>query len=101
MDEVPLPLQFAVLAVLLIFSGFFSMAETAMMATNRHRLRHMAGKNRRGAALALTLLGKTDKLLGVILLGNTLINAAAARPAKRPHSLPDWYALQASLLFAR
>ncbi|MCX7179743.1 MAG: HlyC/CorC family transporter [Proteobacteria bacterium] len=78
MDEVPLPLQFAVLAVLLIFSGFFSMAETAMMATNRHRLRHMAGKNRRGAALALTLLGKTDKLLGVILLGNTLINAAAA-----------------------
>jgi len=49
-----------------------------MMATNRHRLRHMVGKSRRGAALALTLLGKTDKLLGVILLGNTLINAAAA-----------------------
>ncbi|MDD5175225.1 MAG: CNNM domain-containing protein [Sterolibacterium sp.] len=78
MDEVPLSLQFAALAILLVFSGFFSMAETAMMATNRHRLRHMAGKSRRGAALALALLGKTDKLLGVILLGNTLINAAAA-----------------------
>ena len=78
MDEMPLSLQFAALAILLILSGFFSMAETAMMATNRHRLRHMAGKSRRCAALALTLLGKTDKLLGVVLLGNTLINAAAA-----------------------
>jgi len=78
MDEIPLALQFAALAILLVFSGFFSMAETAMMATNRHRLRHMAENNRRGAALALLLLGKTDKLLGVILLGNTLINAAAA-----------------------
>jgi len=78
MDEIPLSAQFVALAILLVFSGFFSMAETAMMATNRHRLRHMAAQGQRGAGIALTLLGKTDKLLGVILLGNTLINAAAA-----------------------
>ncbi|MFA7268489.1 MAG: HlyC/CorC family transporter [Sterolibacterium sp.] len=78
MDEIPLSAQFVALAVLLVFSGFFSMAETAMMATNRHRLRHMAQHGQRSASLALALLGKTDKLLGVILLGNTLINAAAA-----------------------
>ena len=78
MDEIPLSAQFAALAILLVFSGFFSLAETAMMATNRHRLRHMAAQGQRGATMALRLLGKTDKLLGVILLGNTLINAAAA-----------------------
>ena len=78
MDSLSLSAQFGLLAVLIVFSGFFSMAETAMMATNRHRLRHMAKEGSRGAALALSLLSQTDKLLGVILLGNTLINAAAA-----------------------
>ncbi len=54
------------------------MAETAMMAANRYRLRHLAQKGHRGAKLAIALLDKTDKLLGVILLGNTVLNAAAA-----------------------
>lgn len=49
-----------------------------MMAANRYRLRHLAKQGHRGAKLATALLDKTDKLLGVILLGNTLINAAAA-----------------------
>ena len=49
-----------------------------MMAANRFRLRHAAQNGNRGAKLALALLGKTDKLLGLILLGNTLFNAAAA-----------------------
>jgi Mg2+/Co2+ transporter CorB len=49
-----------------------------MMASNRHRLRHMAGQGDRGAKLALDLLGRTDKMLGVILLGNNLLNAATA-----------------------
>ena len=66
------------LGVLLVLSGFFSMSETAMMAANRYRLRHLAQQGHRGARLASALLDKTDKLLGVILLGNTLINAAAA-----------------------
>ncbi len=78
MNEIPLSVQFAALAVLLACSAFFSMTETAMMASNRHRLRHLAGQGDRGAKLALELLGRTDKMLGVILLGNNLINAAAA-----------------------
>ncbi|MFY9329282.1 MAG: CNNM domain-containing protein [Georgfuchsia sp.] len=78
MDDIPLSAQFWVLALLVLCSGFFSMAETAMMASNRHRLRHLAKEGNPGAALAVTLLGTTDKLLGVILLGNTLLNAAAA-----------------------
>ena len=78
MAEFPLSALLAALVVLLILSGFFSGSETAMMAANRYRLRHLAQTGHRGAKLALALLARTDKLLGVILLGNTLINAAAA-----------------------
>lgn len=78
MDEIPLSAQFTALAVLLVCSAFFSMSETAMMASNRIRLRHMAQEGHRGARLAVALLGKTDQLLGVILLGNTLVNSIAA-----------------------
>jgi len=77
-DEIPLPTLVAVLAVLLLLSGLFSLAETAMMASNRYRLKHRAARGERGAKLALSLLGRTDRLLGVILLGNNLINAASA-----------------------
>lgn len=78
MDELSLSAQFGALAVLLLCSAFFSMSETAMMASNRIRIRHAADEGSRGAKMALVLLGKTDQLLGVILLGNTLVNAAAA-----------------------
>ncbi len=49
-----------------------------MMAANRYRLRHLAQEGHRGARLALDLLARTDRLLGVILLFNNLINTAAA-----------------------
>lgn len=78
MPDIPLSALLGALLLLLVLSGFFSGAETAMMAANRYRLRHLAQNGHQGAKLALTLLEKTDKLLGVILLGNTLINAAAA-----------------------
>jgi Mg2+/Co2+ transporter CorB len=78
MDDISLETLAAVLAVLLVTSAFFSLAETAMMAVNRYRLRHRAQRGEHGARLTLTLLDKTDTLLGVILLGNNLINAGAA-----------------------
>lgn len=46
------------------------------MAVNRYRLRHLVREGHRGARLANSLLAKTDKLLGVILLGNTFTVAA-------------------------
>lgn len=48
-----------------------------MMALNRYRLKHLVQVGHRGAKLTSQLLAQTDKLLGVILLGNTLTNAAA------------------------
>ncbi|MCP5278110.1 MAG: HlyC/CorC family transporter [Thiobacillus sp.] len=70
--------MFGALALLLVLSGFFSSSETSMMAVNRYRLRTLAKAGNRGARLAEWLLAQTDKLLGVILLGNNLVNAAAA-----------------------
>jgi Mg2+/Co2+ transporter CorB len=78
MEEYPFSALSIALIVLLVLSGFFSMAETSMMASNRYRLRHLANQGHRGARLALDLLSRTDKMLGVILLGNNLVNAAAA-----------------------
>ena len=76
MQNLPLLWLFAALAFLLVLSAFFSMAETGMMAINRYRLRALERTGRRGARLAADLLRDTDKLLSVLLAGNTLINAA-------------------------
>ena len=78
MDDIPLSALLLTLVVLLALSGFFSLSETAMMASNRFRLRHLAQSGHHGAQKAIALLDRTDKMLGVILLGNNLINAAAA-----------------------
>src|SRR5713226_5250267 len=52
------------------------MAETGMMAINRYRLRVLERTGNRGARLASELLRRTDRLLSVLLAGNTLVNAA-------------------------
>jgi Mg2+/Co2+ transporter CorB len=77
-DAIPLSWQFGALAVLLVVSAFFSIAETSMMALNRYRLKHLVGQGHGGARRASALLAQTHRLLGVILLGNALINAGAA-----------------------
>lgn len=78
MTDLPLSALLAALVVLLVLSAFFSMAETAMMAASRYRLKTRREAGHVGARLALDLLASTDKLLGVILLFNNLVNIAAA-----------------------
>ncbi|MFM9913296.1 MAG: HlyC/CorC family transporter [Methylophilaceae bacterium] len=78
MDNIPISFQLATLALLLLIGAFFSVAETSLMSSNRYRLKHLAKEGRHGAKLAITLLASTDKLLGVILLGNNFANAASA-----------------------
>ena len=77
MDDIPLSWEFAALFVTLVLSGFFSISETAMMAINRYRLKHLVGEGHGGARRAAELLKRTDRLLGGILIGNTLAIAAA------------------------
>jgi Mg2+/Co2+ transporter CorB len=73
-EQIPLWAQIGAVFVLLLFSGFFSISETAMMAINRHRLRYLASKGAFGAKTTQSLLARTDQLLGVVLIGNNLLN---------------------------
>jgi Mg2+/Co2+ transporter CorB len=78
LDDLSLVTLFGILLLLLVCSAFFSGSETSMMAINRFRLNSLVRRGNRSAKLASRLLGKVDKLLGSILLGNTLLNVIAA-----------------------
>jgi len=77
-DDVPLAGLIGLLIVLLMLSAFFSGSETALMSLNRYQLRHKAREGHRGARLAERLLKRPDRLIGLILLGNNLVNFFAA-----------------------
>ncbi len=74
MHDIPLSALFTTLALLFVLSAFFSGSETALMALNRYRMRHKARQGHRGARLAARLLERPDQLIGLILLGNNLVN---------------------------
>lgn len=65
------------LMFLIVSSAFFSGSETALMAVDRWRIRHLGRKGRR-ARLVEKILGEPEKLIGAILLGNNLVNVAAS-----------------------
>lgn len=78
MNDIPIGLLFGVLGLLLLFSAFFSSSETGMLSLNRYRLKHLANEGHRSASLAKKLLDTPDRLISVILIGNNLVNIAAA-----------------------
>ncbi|MGM0703150.1 MAG: HlyC/CorC family transporter [Pseudomonadota bacterium] len=77
-DEFPLGLLFGLLVLLICLSAFFSSSETGMMSINRYRLSHQANSGERAAKRVLRLLARPDRLIGVILIGNNLVNNLAA-----------------------
>ena len=81
MDEYSIGTLFIVLLILFFLSAFFSGSETALMALNRYRLRHLANDGHRGAKQAQKLLEKPDRLIGLILLGNNVVNILIAQLA--------------------
>ncbi|HUO67561.1 MAG TPA: HlyC/CorC family transporter [Gammaproteobacteria bacterium] len=78
LDRAPVGLLVGLVVVLIVLSAFFSATETALMSLNRYRLRHQARAGNRAARVAERLLQRPDRLIGVILLGNTGTNIAAA-----------------------
>ncbi|MBZ9634363.1 hemolysin family protein [Clostridium sp. FP1] len=70
--------QILSLVILLGFSAFFSSSETALMTLSKIRLRHMVESEIKGAALINKLLKNPSKLLGGILVGNTVANIGAS-----------------------
>ncbi|WP_076407731.1 HlyC/CorC family transporter [Shewanella sp. UCD-KL12] len=78
MDAISTSVLLLVLIVLLIISAYFSGSETAMMSLNRYRLKHLASKGHKGAKRSIKMLERPDRLIGLILIGNNLVNILAS-----------------------
>jgi len=62
----------------LLLSAFFSSSETAFIASNPYKLDYLEKKGSKRAKIIMRMLSKLDNLLATILVGNTLVNTAAA-----------------------
>lgn len=78
MDDMHFGYLLGLLIFLIICSAFFSSSETGLLSLNRYRLRHLSREGNPGAQRASRLLGKPDRLLGTILVGNNVVNILAA-----------------------
>ncbi|MGM0905062.1 MAG: HlyC/CorC family transporter [Pseudomonadota bacterium] len=78
MDEISTGMLLVILAVLIFLSAYFSGSETGMMSINRYRLRHLVQNNHPGAKRVQYLLDRPDRLIGLILIGNNLVNIGAS-----------------------
>ncbi|AGH82292.1 hemolysin [Psychromonas sp. CNPT3] len=78
MNEISTTALLITLVVLILLSAYFSSSETSMMSLNRYRLRHMAQAKNKAAIRVEKLLTKPDKLIGLILIGNNLVNILAS-----------------------
>ena len=67
-----------IMAGCLILSAYFSATETAFSSANTTRLKTLAEKGNKRAALVCRLLERYDRLLSTILIGNNIVNIATA-----------------------
>ena len=77
MDDGSMTLWMA-LVILVAFSAFFSASETAFSSLNQIRLKSRAEDGDPSAARVLAMSEQYDKLLSSILIGNNIVNIAAA-----------------------
>lgn len=78
MDAIPTGTLTGILIALLFISAFFSSSETGMMSLNRYRLRHLAKNKHKSALRVEKLLSRPDRLIGLILIGNNMVNILAS-----------------------
>jgi len=81
LDNISTEALFIALGVLVLLSAYFSSSETGMMSLNRYRLRHLEKQKHKGAKRVSKLLARPDRLIGLILIGNNLVNIAASSVA--------------------
>jgi Mg2+/Co2+ transporter CorB len=67
-----------ILLFIIFLSAFFSCSEISIMSLNRYRLRYLVKKNNKQAIRVSKMLERPDKLLGFVLIGNTLANILAS-----------------------
>ncbi len=73
-----LVLYIAIFIMLIILSAFFSSAETSLISLNKIKLNHKADKRNKKAILLRNFLKNSDEFFSTILIGNNLVNIAAA-----------------------
>jgi len=78
LDDISTSTLFIILGVLVLCSAYFSATETGMMSVNPYRLKHLCNENHPGAKRVTSLLNRRDRLIGLILVGNNLVNVAAS-----------------------
>jgi len=78
MDTGETPLYLVFLFICLVLSAFFSGSETAFLSLQRFRVEHLVSTEVKGAKRVARLIQHPEKLLSVVLLGNTFVNIAAA-----------------------
>ncbi len=78
LDDISTGALFTLLAILIVISGYFSSSETGMMSLNRYRLKHLSNQGHKGAKRVEKLLSRPDRLIGLILIGNNLVNILAS-----------------------
>ncbi|MCM1046319.1 MAG: hemolysin family protein [Candidatus Gastranaerophilales bacterium] len=76
--DTPGAIQLIVLIVLVILSGFFSSAETALTTCNRVRMRALEEEGNKRAATVNKILNNYSKMLSSILIGNNIVNLSAS-----------------------
>ncbi len=70
--------QIVVLLILLLLSGFFSSAETSLVAVSKIKIRSMAESGVKRAQTLMKIFENDAKMLSAILIGNNLVNTYAA-----------------------
>ena len=78
MEHVSTGTLIIILVVMIVVSAYFSASETGMMTLNRYRLRHLSKQGNRSARRVEKLLQKPDRLIGLVLIGNNLVNILAS-----------------------
>ncbi|GAA0853562.1 HlyC/CorC family transporter [Aliiglaciecola litoralis] len=81
MDDISTSTLLITLAILILLSAYFSSSETGLMSINRYRLKHLENEGHKGALRVQKLIARPDRLIGLILIGNNLVNIGATTVA--------------------
>lgn len=78
MEHVSTGTLILILVIMIVVSAYFSASETGMMTLNRYRLRHLSKQGNSAARRVEKLLQKPARLIGLVLIGNNLVNILAS-----------------------
>lgn len=78
MADPSVAVQIIILVVLILLSGFFSSAETALTTVDRIRMKSLADEGNKRAKRVLAVTDNSAKMLSAILIGNNIVNISAS-----------------------